>query len=93
MVYVMLDVLVLALVIRMAIGAGDRSRAYLLMTAGWLVLVAADAGRALLVLLGTYDPSSPVEAGWLVAYALWGRPCSTLRSPPSPTRCRPRGPG
>ena len=27
---------------------------------------------ALLVLLGTYDPSSPVEAGWLVAYALWG---------------------
>jgi hypothetical protein len=72
MVYVMLDVLVLALVIRMAIGAGDRSRAYLLMTAGWLVLVAADAGRALLVLLGTYDPSSPVEAGWLVAYALWG---------------------
>jgi hypothetical protein len=93
MVYVMLDVLVLALVIRMAIGAGDRSRAYLLMTAGWLVLVAADAGRALLVLLGTYDPSSPVEAGWLVAYALWGRPCSTLRSPSSPTRCRPRGPG
>jgi diguanylate cyclase len=72
MVYVMLDVLVLALVIRMAIGAGDRGRAYLLMTAGWLVLVAADAARALLVLLGTYDPSSPVEAGWLVAYALWG---------------------
>ena len=72
MLYVMLDVLVLALVIRMAIGGGDRSRAYLLMTAGWLVLVAADAGRALLVLLGTYDPSSPVEAGWLVAYALWG---------------------
>jgi hypothetical protein len=35
-----------------------RTRAYLLMTAGWLVLVAADAGRALLVLLGTYDPSS-----------------------------------
>ena len=36
MVYIMLDVLVLALVIRMAIGAGDRSRAYLLMTpAGW----------------------------------------------------------
>ena len=72
MLYVVLDVLVLALVIRLAIGGGDRSRAYLLMTTGWLVLVAADAGRALLVLLGTYDPSSPVEAGWLVAYALWG---------------------
>ena len=72
MLYVVLDVLVLALVIRLAIGGGDRSRAYLLMTAGWLVLVAADMGRALLVLLGTYDPSSPVEAGWLVAYALWG---------------------
>jgi hypothetical protein len=72
MLYVVLDVLVLALVIRLAIGGGDRSRAYLLMAAGWLVLVAADMGRALLVLLGTYDPSSPVEAGWLVAYALWG---------------------
>jgi diguanylate cyclase (GGDEF)-like protein len=70
--YVVLDVLVLALVIRLAIGGGDRTRAYLLMTAGWLVLVAADAGRAVLVLLGTYDPASPVEAGWLVAYALWG---------------------
>ncbi|HKP99076.1 MAG TPA: diguanylate cyclase, partial [Actinomycetes bacterium] len=72
MLYVVFDVLVLALVIRLTIGGGDRSRAYLLMTTGWLVLVAADAGRALLVLLGTYDPSSPVEAGWLVAYALWG---------------------
>jgi diguanylate cyclase len=72
MLYVVLDVLVLALVIRLAIGGGDRSRAYVLMTAGWLVLVAADLGRAVLVLLGTYDPSSPVEAGWLVAYALWG---------------------
>jgi diguanylate cyclase len=72
MLYVVLDVLVLALVIRLAIGGGDRSRAYLLMTAGWLVLVVADLGRAVLVLLGTYDPSSPVEAGWLVAYALWG---------------------
>jgi diguanylate cyclase len=70
--YVVLDVLVLALVIRLAIGNRDRTRAYLLMTAGWLVLVAADAGRAVLVLLGAYDPSSPVEAGWLVAYALWG---------------------
>ena len=69
---VVFDVLVLALVIRLAIGGGDRTRAYLFMTAGWLVLVAADAGRALLVLLGTYDPSSPIEAGWLVSYALWG---------------------
>jgi len=93
MLYVVLDVLVLALVIRLAIGGGDRSRAYLLMTAGWLVLVAADIGRAVLVLVGTYDPSSPVEAGWLVVYALWGRPCSTPRLAPSPTRSRPRGPG
>ena len=64
MLYVVLDVLVIALVIRLAIGGRDRTRAYLLMAAGWLVLVAADTGRALLVLLGTYDPASPVEAGW-----------------------------
>jgi diguanylate cyclase (GGDEF)-like protein len=72
MLYVALDVLVLALVIRLAIGGGDRTRAYLLMTSGWLVLVAADAARALLVLTGTYDPASAVEAGWLISYALWG---------------------
>ncbi|HEV8424235.1 MAG TPA: EAL domain-containing protein [Actinomycetes bacterium] len=72
MLYVVLDVLVLALVIRLTIGGGERTRAYLLMTYGWLVLVAADAGRAVLVLLGAYDPASPVEAGWLVSYALWG---------------------
>jgi diguanylate cyclase len=72
MTYVIFDVLVLALVIRLAIGGGDRSRAYLFMTAGWLVLVASDAGRAVLVLVGAYDPSSPIEAGWLASYALWG---------------------
>jgi diguanylate cyclase (GGDEF)-like protein len=69
---VVLDVLVLALVIRLTIGGGDRTRAYLLMTAGWLVLVAADAARAMLVLVGLDDPASAIEAGWLVSYALWG---------------------
>jgi diguanylate cyclase len=38
--YVVLDVLVIALVIRLAIGGRDRTRAYLLMTAGWLVAYA-----------------------------------------------------
>jgi hypothetical protein len=57
--------------------------------------VAADAGRALLVLLGTYDPSSPVEAGWLVAYALWGAAVRELRGtegvlPAWATRPEPR---
>jgi diguanylate cyclase (GGDEF)-like protein len=90
--YVVLDVLVLALVIRLAIGGGDRSRAYLLMTAGWLVLVGADAGRALLVLVGAYDPTSPIEAGWLVSYALWGAavldPSMATLTDPTPA---PRG--
>jgi diguanylate cyclase (GGDEF)-like protein len=72
MAYVALDVLLLALVVRLTISGGDRTRAFALITAGWLVLVAADSGRALLLLTGTYDPASPVEAGWLVAYALWG---------------------
>src|SRR4029450_7632033 len=44
MVDVVVDVRVLALVIRLAIAGADGSRAYLLMTTGWLVLVAADAG-------------------------------------------------
>ena len=41
-----------------------------------------------LVLLGTYDPSSPVEAGWSPT-PCGARPWSTPRWPPSPTRSRP----
>ncbi|HEX8132661.1 MAG TPA: GGDEF domain-containing protein, partial [Actinomycetes bacterium] len=72
MAYVALDVLLLALVVRLAISGGDRTRAFALITGGWLVLVAADSARALLLVTGAYDPASPVEAGWLVSYALWG---------------------
>jgi diguanylate cyclase (GGDEF)-like protein len=72
MAYVALDVLLLALVVRLAISGGDRTRAFALITGGWLALVAADSARALLLVTGTYDPASPVEAGWLVSYALWG---------------------
>jgi diguanylate cyclase len=91
MVYVALDVLLLALVVRLTISGGDRTRAFALITAGWLVLVAADSGRALLLLTGTYDPTSPVEAGWLVSYALWGAAVlepsvATLTDPAPPAR-------
>jgi hypothetical protein len=67
-----------ALLIRTRSPGRDRTRAYLLMAAGWLVLVAADTGRALLVLLGTYDPASPGRgrlAGRL-------RPVGRGRAPP-----------
>jgi len=91
MVYVALDVLLLALVVRLAISGGDRTRAFALITAGWLVLVAADSGRALLLLTGSYDPASPLEAGWLVSYALWGAAVlepsvATLTDPAPPAR-------
>ena len=72
MVYVALDVLLLALVVRLAISGGDRTRAFALIIAGWLVLVAADSGRALLLLTGSYHPTSPVEAGWLVLVRVAG---------------------
>ena len=91
MVYVALDVLLLALVVRLAISGGDRTRAFALIVAGWLVLVAADSGRALLLLTGSYDPASLVEAGWLVSYALWGAAVlepsvATLTDPAPPAR-------
>jgi hypothetical protein len=53
----------------------------LLESAGRLPIWSADL-NPVLVLLGTYDPTSPIEAGWLVAYALWARPSSTPRWPP-----------
>jgi diguanylate cyclase len=91
MVYVALDVLLLALVVRLAISGGDRTRAFALIIGGWLVLVAADSGRALLLVTGAYHPTSPVEAGWLVSYALWGAAVlepsvATLTDPAPPAR-------
>jgi diguanylate cyclase (GGDEF)-like protein len=59
--------------VRVAIGGAARSPALWMMTGGWVVLCAADSVRALMILFDVYDGGSgPVDAFWLVSYALWG---------------------
>ena len=46
-----------------------------------------------LVLVGTYDPSSLIEAGWLVSYALWGGGRARAVGRHLTDRSRPLAPG
>jgi EAL domain/Diguanylate cyclase, GGDEF domain len=79
--YVVLDVLVLALAIRMAIGGGDRTRAYLLMTAGWLVAYALWGAAVLDPSVATLTDRAPAARTGLTGpgpgatRAAWLRSC------------------
>jgi signal transduction histidine kinase len=66
------DVLILAVIVRMAIGEGGREPAFRLLQAGVAALVVADVVYSLLVLNGTYYTGHPADLGWLLSYLLIG---------------------
>ena len=75
MAYPMADVLLLAAVIRLAVGAGRKSMSFWLMTAAFVTLFATDAiyGWINLYTADGYQPGSgPLEAGWMAFYILFG---------------------
>ncbi len=75
MAYPMADVLLLAAVIRLAVGAGRKSVSFWLMTAAFVTLFATDAiyGWINLYTADGYQPGSgPLEAGWMGFYILFG---------------------
>ena len=75
MAYPMADVLLLAAVIRLAVGAGRKSVSFWLMTGAFVTLFATDAIYGWMNLYTTdgYQPGSgPLEAGWMAFYILFG---------------------
>jgi diguanylate cyclase (GGDEF)-like protein/PAS domain S-box-containing protein len=75
MAYPLMDVLLLAAVIRLAVGAGRKPTSFWLMTAAIVGLFATDAvyGWVNLYTVDGYQPGSgPLEAGWMAFYVLFG---------------------
>jgi diguanylate cyclase (GGDEF)-like protein/PAS domain S-box-containing protein len=65
------DILVLAMLLRLIVGRGGKSRSLMLLTAGTLGLLIADVLYGLIQLNGTWRTGSAVELGWAVLYGAW----------------------
>jgi signal transduction histidine kinase len=70
--YPLMDVLVLAVTVRLAVDAGRRGTAFRLLVTGLVSLVVTDAAYGLIELNGTYRTGSWLDTGWLVYYFAWG---------------------
>ncbi|GAB7039123.1 MULTISPECIES: GGDEF domain-containing protein [Catenuloplanes] len=70
--YPVADILMLAVLVRLATGRGDRPPAYRLFVASMIVLLIGDVVYALLELSIGYHPGHPVDVTWLAMQALGG---------------------
>ena len=88
--YPMMDVVLLASVARLAMGAGQRANAFYLLGLSLCVLLGADVAYGLTSLAGTYDVGSPVDGAYALSYVLWGaaalHPSMRLMSEPATVR-------
>ena len=66
------DILMLGVAVRMAVGAGRRSRAYYMMIAAIAGVLVTDTVYGWILLHGTYHPGDLLDGGWIVYYVLWG---------------------
>jgi diguanylate cyclase (GGDEF)-like protein/PAS domain S-box-containing protein len=86
--YPLMDVLLLAVTVRLSVGGGKREPAFYLLAAGVVALLATDAAYGLVQLSGViYQNGGPLEAGWLSFYLLWGAAAlhPSMRSVAEPT--------
>ncbi|MBT2365775.1 EAL domain-containing protein [Streptomyces sp. ISL-10] len=65
------DVLVLAMLLRLLVGGGGKSRSLMLLTVGTVGLLTADVAYGLIQLNGTWRTGTAVELGWAVLYGAW----------------------
>jgi diguanylate cyclase (GGDEF)-like protein/PAS domain S-box-containing protein len=73
MAYPFMDVLLLAVVARLALGVGRREPSFYLLVSASIALLATDAAYGMIQLSGViYQNGGPLEAGWLTFYVLWG---------------------
>jgi diguanylate cyclase (GGDEF)-like protein len=66
------DVLLLALVARLVVGAGARNTAFRLLAGSILIMLAGDVGFAVLSYADAFTPNNAVNITWLLAYVLFG---------------------
>jgi diguanylate cyclase (GGDEF)-like protein/PAS domain S-box-containing protein len=86
--YPLMDILLLAVAARLAVGAGTRRPAFYLMGLGILSLLAADVAYAAIQLSGSFQLGTPFDAGWMGFYLFWGvaalHPSMRTLAQPSP---------
>jgi len=70
--YPIMDLMVLVIAVRMVLGTGARTPSFVLLSASVAALLAADTGYAMLDLLGVDQFVSPLDAVWMISYALLG---------------------
>ena len=85
--YPFMDLLLLAVIVRMAVGAGNRVKSFYLLFFAAVTLLVTDAVYGL-VLIGNYNQSGLLEGGWGMFYILWGaaalHPSMSSLSEPAP---------
>ena len=89
MAYPIMDLLLVAALIRLSIGTGRRSRSFYLMVAAILALFTTDAIYGWMGLHTPYQPGTGyLESGWIAFYVLWGmaalHPSMRVMSEPTP---------
>lgn len=70
--YPSIDIVLVASVARLALGSGERALSLYLLGLSVLTLLGADVAFGLTDLAGTYYPGCVVDAGFMVAYVLFG---------------------
>src|SRR4051794_5741725 len=69
--YPTMDLLLLAVIVRMALGAGRRTASFYLLLSSVMFLLVADTWYSL-VLVGAPDPSPVLDIAWACFYIFWG---------------------
>src|SRR5262249_44676028 len=66
------DVLLIAVAARLVLTGAQRTVSYLLVGASLLALLIADPLYTLFTIRGDYGSGSPIDAGWMISYVLFG---------------------
>jgi diguanylate cyclase (GGDEF)-like protein/PAS domain S-box-containing protein len=86
------DVALLAVAVRLAVGAGRRTGAFWLLAGSIVPLIVADALYGYTNLAGTWHEHSPIDLGWILFYVGWGAAAlhPSMASLSQPANARPR---
>jgi signal transduction histidine kinase len=90
MAYPIMDVLLLATVVRLVVDGGPRPPAFRVLCCGVGALLVTDTLYSVIQLTGGYHTGSPIDLGWMTWYACWGaaalHPTMNALAEPAPPR-------
>jgi signal transduction histidine kinase len=90
MAYPIMDVLLLATVVRLVVDRGPRPPAFWVLCCGVGALLITDTLYTIIQLTGGYHTGSPIDLGWMTWYACWGaaalHPTMSSLAEPAPPR-------